>query len=34
LLGLDVVDGRLRSAPIEPLGLLGIEVRGERVDAP
>ena len=34
LLGLDVVDGRLRSSPIEKIELTGIEVRGERVDAP
>jgi glycogen debranching enzyme len=34
LLGLDVVDGRLRSAPIERLKLQGIEVRGRRVGAP
>jgi glycogen debranching enzyme len=34
LLGLDVVDGRLRSSPIEQLKLQGIEVRGRRVDAP
>jgi len=34
LLGLDVVDGRLRSSPIEQLKLEGIELRGERVDAP
>jgi glycogen debranching enzyme len=34
LLGLDVVDGRLRSSPIEPLKLEGIDLRGERVDAP
>jgi glycogen debranching enzyme len=34
LLGLVVVDGRLRSSPIEKLKLKGIEVRGKRVDAP
>jgi glycogen debranching enzyme len=34
LLGLDVVDGRLRSSPIEKLKLEGIEVHGKRVDAP
>ena len=34
LLGLDVVDGKLRSSPIEKLELKGIEVRGKRVDAP
>jgi glycogen debranching enzyme len=34
LLGLEVVDGRLRSSPIEKLKLEGIDVRGERVDAP
>ncbi len=34
LLGLDVVDGRLRSSPIEKLKLKGIEVRGKRLDAP
>jgi glycogen debranching enzyme len=33
LLGLDVVDGRLRSAPIAKLRLTGIEVRGKRVDS-
>jgi glycogen debranching enzyme len=34
LLGLDVVDGKLRSSPIERLRLKGIEVHGRRVDAP
>jgi glycogen debranching enzyme len=34
LLGLDVVDGKLRSSPIERLELKGVEVRGKRVDAP
>jgi glycogen debranching enzyme len=34
LLGLEVVDGKLRSSPIEKLKLKGIEVRGLRVDAP
>jgi glycogen debranching enzyme len=34
LLGLEVVDGRLRSAPIEQLKLEGIEVRGKRHAAP
>jgi glycogen debranching enzyme len=34
LLGLDVVDGRLRSSPIDELKLEGIEVRGKRLDAP
>jgi hypothetical protein len=33
LLGLDVVDRRLRSAPIAKLRLTGIEVRGKRVDS-
>ncbi len=34
LMGLDVVDGKVRSSPIEKLKLKGIEVRGKRVDAP
>jgi len=34
LLGLDVVNGRLRSSPIERLKFADIEVRGERGDAP
>ena len=34
LLGLDVVDGRLRSTPVGELQLEQIAVRGKRVDAP
>jgi glycogen debranching enzyme len=33
LLGMDVVDGRLRSSPVARLKLTGIEVRGRRADA-
>ncbi|MFL5919591.1 MAG: glycogen debranching N-terminal domain-containing protein [Gaiellaceae bacterium] len=34
LLGLDVVDGRLRSSPLNEVKLKNVKVRGKRVDAP